>query len=312
MGGCRLWQYAEPADALRDALRLSEGMSYKNAVAGLRCGGGKGVLVRPPGGAPAGRVRNAALRDFGDLVASLDGRYLTAEDVGMTERDMGVIAERTPYVTGRSRRAGGSGDPSPATALGVLTAIEVACERVFGSRDLEGRSVCVVGLGHVGLPLARMLHGAGARLTVTDIDRARRADAASLGARWLTPQKAMAADVDVLAPCALGGTLNPESVPLLRARVIAGAANNQLSTPGVAQLMADRGLLWAPDFVTNAGGVINIGVELEGPYDAQVARERVLGIGRTLADVFDDAEARGVTTFEAAMDRARALIARGR
>jgi len=311
MGGCRLWHYAEPADALRDALRLSEGMSYKNAVAGLRCGGGKGVLVRPPGPAPSGRARNDALRDFGDLVASMDGQYLTAEDVGMAERDMAVIAERTPHVTGRSRRAGGSGDPSPSTALGVMTAIEVACERVFGSRDLQGRSVCVVGLGHVGLGLARLLRKAGATLVVTDIDRARRADAEALGARWLTPQKAMAANVDVLAPCALGGTLNHESLPTLRARVIAGAANNQLSTEEIGIALAERGILWAPDFVANAGGVVNIGVELDGPYDPRVARERVLGIGTTLAEVFDDAEARGVTTLQAAMDRARARIAAG-
>ena len=308
MGGCRLWHYAEPADAIRDALRLSEGMSYKNAVAGLHCGGGKGVIVRPPGAAPSGRARNAALRDFGDLVASMNGRYLTAEDVGMTERDMAVIAERTPHVTGRSRRSGGSGDPSPSTALGVMTAITVSCERAFGSSDLAGRSVCVVGLGHVGLPLARLLRDAGATLTVSDIEPARRADAEALGARWLTPQKAMAAKVDVLAPCALGGTLNAQSVPALRSRVIAGAANNQLSEPEIAAALTDRGILWAPDFVANAGGVINIGVELDGPYDPDVARERVLGIGTTLAAVFADADARGITTFQAAMERARALI----
>ncbi len=308
MGGCRLWHYDSPDEAVRDALRLSEGMSYKNAVAGLHCGGGKGVLVRPRV-TPTGRELGAALRDFGDLVASLDGRYLTAEDVGMTERNMAVIAERTPYVTGRSRRSGGSGDPSPWTALGVKAAIEVSCERAFGSRDLAGRSVCVVGLGHVGLPLAKLLIKAGAQVVATDIDPGRRVDAEKIGARWTTPGRAMGAAVDVLSPCALGATLNADTVPNIKAKVVAGAANNQLSEPAVADQIERRGIVWAPDFVANAGGVINIGVELDGPYDPADARSRVLEIGATLESIFADADKRSITAYAAAMDRARRLIA---
>lgn len=304
MGGCRLWHYNTPEAAIRDALRLSEGMSYKNAVAGLHSGGGKGVLARPYK-SPSRRELNAALRDFGDLVASLNGRYLTAEDVGMSERNMAVIAERTRFVTGRSRRSGGSGDPSPWTALGVQCAIEVACERAFGSPNLDRRSVCVVGLGHVGLPLAKALVKAGARVTATDIDPGLRAVAERAGIRWTTPGRAMAAAVDVLAPCALGATLNEQTLPKIRARVVAGAANNQLSEPGIAGLIEQRGIVWAPDFVANAGGVINIGVELDGPYDPAEARRRVLQIGPTLAEIFADADTRSITSYHAAMDRAR-------
>lgn len=304
-----MWHYERPELAIRDALRLAEGMSYKNAVAGLPCGGGKGVIVRPPGPAPNGRVRNAALRDFGDLVEECGGRYLTAEDVGMAERDMAVIAERTTRVCGRSIRAGGSGDPSPWTALGVLTAIETVCERIHGSRNLRGRSVAVVGLGHVGMPLAQLLSGAGARLVVADIDRSKRAAAHALGARWLTPAKALGAPVDVVAPCALGGVLDAESVATLQAGAVAGAANNQLADPSVATLLERRGILWAPDFVVNAGGVINIGVELRpAGYDPAIARRRVLAIGATLAAIIEDAVARRVTTLAAATERARALL----
>lgn len=307
-----MWHYERPELAIRDALRLSEGMSYKNAVAGLACGGGKGVIVRPPGPPPHGRIRNAALRDFGDLVEECGGSYLTAEDVGMAERDMAVIAGCTGHVCGRSTRAGGSGDPSPWTALGLLTAIETVCERLHGSRELRGRSVAVIGLGHVGLPLARMLSAAGARLVVSDIDRSKREQATALGARWLTPAKALAAPVDIVAPCALGGILDSGSVAGLQAGAIAGAANNQLADPAVADELERAGILWAPDFVVNAGGVINIGVELRrGGYDRKVARRRVLGIGDTLAALLDDAAARRVTTLAAAMARARALLVSG-
>lgn len=307
-----MWHYERPDAAIRDALRLSEGMSYKNAVAGLACGGGKGVIVRPSGPPPHGRARNAALRDFGDLVQECGGSYMTAEDVGMAERDMAVIAKRTTHVCGRSTRAGGSGDPSPWTALGVLTAIETVCERLHGSRELRGRSVAVIGLGHVGLALAQMLAAAGARLVVSDIDRSKRDHAKALGARWLTPARALAAPVDVVAPCALGGVLHAESVAALQAGAVTGAANNQLADESVAGLLQRAGILWAPDFVVNAGGVINIGVELRrGGYDPKVARRRVLGIGDTLAEILDDAAGRQITTLAAAMERARALLFNG-
>jgi leucine dehydrogenase len=223
---------------------------------------------------------------------------------------MTVIAEQTKHVSGLSRRSGGSGDPSPFTALGVLHAIEATCERRFGSASLKGRSVSVVGLGHVGLPLARLLAKAGAKLVVADIDRGKRAEADKLGARWATPAKALTAAVDVLAPCALGGVLNHESVPTLQAPAIAGAANNQLAANDVADLLRERDILWAPDFVCNAGGIINISVEFErGGYDADRAKTRTREIGDTVRRVFDEAGRSRATPLAAAMALARANLA---
>lgn len=309
LGGCRMWTYADNRAAVRDALRLSEGMTYKSAVAGLPLGGGKGVIVVPPGRALTSTERTAALLDFGDAVQRLGGTYITAEDVGTSTRDIGVIARVTPYVSGRSRRAGGSGDPSPFTALGVLHAIEATCERAFGSASLRGRSVAVVGLGHVGAALARLLRRAGATLVVTDVDRAKRDLARELGARWTTPEKALTAPVDVLAPCALGGVLDHDSVAALQAPAVAGAANNQLASVEVAELLHERGIVWAPDFVANAGGIINIAVELEpGGYDARRARARTREIGETTRRVLAAADADGITTLEAAMALARANL----
>src|SRR4051794_29878088 len=204
-------------------------MTYKSAVAGLPLGGGKGVIVLPPGRPLDAQLRRAALLDFGETVERLGGTYITAEDVGTSTRDMTVIARTTSHVSGLSRRTGGSGDPSPFTALGVLHAIEATVERAFGSPSLKGRSAAVVGLGHVGLRLAQLLSKAGAKLVVADIDRAKKAEADKLGARWATPAKAMTAPVDVLVPCALGGVLDHESVPGLQTPAIAGAANNQLA-----------------------------------------------------------------------------------
>jgi leucine dehydrogenase len=310
LGGCRMWTYDDNRAAMRDALRLAEGMTYKSAVAGLPLGGGKGVIVLRPGRPLDAKARRAALLDFGDAVQRLEGSYVTAEDVGTSTRDMTAIATRTSHVSGLSRRCGGSGDPSPFTALGVVHAIEATVERTFGSASLRGRSVAVVGLGHVGLRVARILARAGAKLVVADIDRARRDDAAKLGARWTTPAKAMAAPVDVLAPCALGAVLDHDTVPLLQAPAIAGAANNQLASTDVADLLRDRGVLWAPDFVANAGGIVNIAVELEPDgYDPARARARTRQIGDTLRRIFDDAAAAGASPLTAAMALARANLA---
>jgi leucine dehydrogenase len=313
LGGCRLWPYDDNRAAVRDALRLSEGMTYKSAVAGLPLGGGKGVIVLRPGEPLDARRRRAALLDFGDTVERLGGTYVTAEDVGTATRDMTVIAQRTRHVSGLSRRAGGSGDPSPFTAQGVLHALQATAERALGSASLRGRSVAVVGLGHVGLRLARLLHRAGARLVVADIDRAKRAEADRLGARWLTPAKALTAAVDLLAPCALGGVLDHDTVGLLQAPAIAGAANNQLASPAVAELLRDRGILWAPDFVANAGGIINIAVELaDGGYDPATARARTAAIGDTLRQVYDEAQATATTPLTAALALAHARLTSGR
>jgi leucine dehydrogenase len=311
LGGCRVWQYDDRRAAIRDALRLSRGMTFKSAVAGLPLGGGKGVIALPAGGAAlAGARRRAMLLDFADTVETLRGRYVTAEDVGTSTRDMRVIAQGTRHVTGLPVAAGGSGDPSPWTARGVEAAILASCERAFGTTSLRGRTVAVLGLGSVGLALARLLSRRGAALVVADIDEAKRAAAEQLAARWVSPAKALAAQVDVLAPCALGGILDHESVPRLQAAVVAGAANNQLAEESVADLLAARGILWAPDFVANAGGIINISVELgPGGYDRARARRRVAALGDTLRQVYDDAAAGQITPLTAAMELARRRLA---
>jgi leucine dehydrogenase len=311
LGGCRLWRYEDTRAAVRDALRLSSAMTLKAAAAGLPLGGGKGVIaLRGP--APTGSARRNLLLDFGETVDALGGRYLTAEDVGTATRDMAVIARATRYVTGLPRARGGSGDPSPATAVGVEAAILATCERAFGTASVKGRSVAVVGLGHVGLRLARALARRGARLVVADIDRAKRAEAGRLGARWMTPARAMTAPVDVLVPCALGGVLDEETVPALQAPAVAGAANNQLAHDDLAEALRARGVLWAPDFVCNAGGIINIAVELEPEgYDPRRAGERVRGVADTLRAVLD-AAGTATTPLAAAKALAARRLAQGR
>ncbi len=308
LGGCRMWGYSDARQALRDALRLSRAMTFKSAVADLPLGGGKGVIMTAPGAVLPGELRTAALLDFGDTVESLGGRYITAEDVGTSSRDMRVIAERTRHVAGLPARMGGSGDPSPFTALGVESAIRACCERVFGSSSLRSRTIAVVGLGHVGSRVAKRCARAGARLVVGDIDVGKRRLAEELGADWLEPEEALEAKVDVVAPCALGAVLNHETVPRLRCRIVAGAANNQLADESVAEVLSAREILWAPDFVVNAGGIINIAEEQHG-YDAGAARRRVRRIGDILLEIFDRADARSVTPLVAAMDLAHARLA---
>jgi leucine dehydrogenase len=311
LGGCRMWRYDDSASGVADALRLARAMTYKAACAALPLGGGKGVIMLRDG-APRGHARRDVLLDFGETVDAVGGAYITAEDVGTSSRDMTVIAEATKHVSGLAQSRGGSGDPSPYTALGVEAALLASCERAFGDTSLKGRSVAVVGLGSVGLRLARLLARRGAQLLVADIDERKRAEADKLGARWVAPDRALVADVDVLAPCALGGVLNEDTVPRLQAPVIAGAANNQLADDSIADRLAQRGILWAPDFVANAGGIINIAVEFEpGGYDPKVARRRVQGVGDTLRAIFD-AAAGGITPLTAAMELARRRLAEPR
>jgi leucine dehydrogenase len=308
-----MWTYAAPWAAAMDALRLSRAMTFKSAVAGLPLGGGKGVIMLPAGSAPpTADARRDVLLDFAEAVDALGGAYVTAEDVGTSEPDMAVISELTTHVGGLPEERGGSGDPSPWTALGVEAAIRVAAARVLGSADLAGRTVAVVGLGHVGAPLAELLSAAGARLIVADIDERRRALADRLGAEWTDPATALTAEVDVLAPCALGGVLDDAMVPRLRARAIAGAANNQLAHDGVAAALAARGILWVPDFVANAGGVINISVELEPDgYSRERADAKVRGVGDTVRTVLDHADATGATPLAAALEIAHRRVAEG-
>jgi leucine dehydrogenase len=311
LGGCRMWVYEDSRAAVRDALRLSRAMTLKSAVAGLPLGGGKGVIMLPAGTAAPDDVRRRdALLDFGDTVAQLGGRYITAEDVGTSDADMTVIAERTEHVAGLALERGGSGHPSPWTALGVETAIRVTCERVWGSGDLAGRTIAVIGLGSVGSALARGLAAGGASLIVADVAPGKRALAIELGARWVEPEEALRAEADLVAPCALGGVLDDTTVPELRCRAVVGAANNQLASDDVADELHARGILWTPDFVANAGGIINIAVELEPDgYAPDRARERVLAIGDTVRTVLDMAEAEGTTPLAAAQELARRRLA---
>ena len=306
-----MWTYGDSRDAIADALRLSRAMTFKAAVAGLPQGGGKGVIMRRAGEPPLGPDdRRGALLDFAETVDMLDGRYRTAEDVGTSDADMNVIAELTQHVTGLAVERGSSGDPSPWTALGVQEAIQVACERVFGTPDLSERSIAVVGLGRVGGALARSLAAAGARLVVADLDEGKRELADELQADWTDPDAALLADVDVLAPCALGGALNDDTVPLLQCRAIAGAANNQLAAEVIAERLRARGILWVPDFVANAGGIINISVELEPEgYAPERAEERVRAVGGTVRTIFDEAEATDATPLAAAMALASRRLA---
>jgi len=304
LGGCRLWSYATTEEAVADAERLSQAMTFKAAAADLPLGGGKSVIALAPGETLEGERRRAAFHDFAELVDSLDGRYVTAEDVGVGEPDMAEVARHTRHVVGKPVALGGAGDPSPCTAMGVELAIRAA----LGDASLDGRAITVAGLGHVGAHLAMRLAHAGARLTVTDIDTGKRDLAAQLDARWVEPDEAISTPADVFAPCALGGVLTAESVERLQAPVVAGAANNQLATEDVAALLHARGVLWAPDYIANAGGLVHVAAELDG-YDADDVRRRVHGIADTLREVFDRARDEDITTLAAAEALVEARLA---
>ncbi|MEV4347346.1 Glu/Leu/Phe/Val dehydrogenase dimerization domain-containing protein [Actinoplanes sp. NPDC049596] len=307
LGGCRLKPYADWRDGLEDALRLSAAMSEKCALAGMPHGGGKTVVVAPP---ETDFDRAAALRDVGAVIEKLGGTYATGPDVGTGPDDMVTIGERTSHVFCRPAEAGGSGDSSPATAIGTVAALRAVCAHLFGDAAPAGRSFAVLGLGHVGSRVARLLAEAGAKLVVSDVDPARRQLADELGAVWTSPQECLTAAVDVLVPAALGGVLTPATVPALRCAAVAGPANNQLDAPGTAGLLDERGILWAPDPIVSAGGVIRAtAVELHRETPAEVAA-RLDGIATTLAGVFAAAEREGVTPAAAATAEARRRIRR--
>jgi leucine dehydrogenase len=314
LGGARLWTYRALGDGIADALRLSEAMTYKAAAAGLDLGGGKAVLCAPPDRELSDDLRRRLMLDLGDVVESLEGRYVTAEDVGTGTADMTVIGERTSHVVGRPVDAGGSGDPSPVTARGVEAAIRASCEHRYGSSDLAGRTIAIIGLGHVGLALAERLAAAGAELIGSDIDADRRGAAERLGARWIAATDAMTAECDVLAPCALGGAIDAENVGDLRCEIVCGSANNVLAHDSLAAELATREILYAPDFIANAGGLINVYGELNH-LEPERLDELVDGIGEALASVFEVADSRGVTPLEAAravaMERLEAVSEAG-
>ncbi len=309
LGGARMWTYGAGLDALGDALRLSAGMTYKAAAAGLDLGGGKGVINAPAGGAFDPHLREAMLLDFADLVESLDGRYITAEDVGTGTEDMTIIHGVTSHVTGLPPEDGGSGDPSPFTAMGVEAAIRACIAYRRGAPDLDGLRIVVVGLGHVGSRLAARLTAAGAKLTVADADPAKRVLAERLGARWVEPAEAMRARCDVLAPCALGGVIGEASVSTLGAGIVCGAANNQLTHEGLAERLAERGIIYAPDFIANAGGLVNVYREHCG-LDEDWARDHTAGIEDTMTRILAIAEDRGIVPLTAAYELARERLDR--
>jgi leucine dehydrogenase len=307
LGGARLWHYKSPGDAVADALRLSEAMTLKAAAARLDLGGGKAVLC-DDGELTNGR-RHDLLLDLGDLVEALDGRYITAEDVGTGTEDMAVIRERTSHVVGLPPAMGGSGDPSPLTARGVEAAIRACCERRYGSPDLSDRTVCVIGIGHVGARLVERLVRAGCEVVATDIEPRKRVTAEQLGARWIASESAIAAQCDVLAPCALGGAIDAGNVDELRCEIVCGSANNVLADDSLADRMHDRGIVYAPDFIANAGGLIHVYAEIH-ELDRARTKRLVDGIHETIAHVLDEAEERKATPLEAAKQLAAERLER--
>lgn len=303
VGGCRMWSYPDWRDGLADALRLSSAMSLKCAAAGIDHGGGKTVIALPPGAEldPARRI--AVMEDLGDVVERLGGTYHVGEDVGTGPEDIQVVRRRTRW-TSRPRVDRGADGPEP-TAVGVLEAIRATARHAFGSGDLSGRRLAVVGLGHVGLPLARMLAAEGAELLVSDIDEGRRAAAQELGAGWLAPAEANFAEVDVLVPAALGGLVDVGTIDRLRCAAIVGPANNQLVDERWAEALQARGITWAPDFVVNAGGVVfEVGVALDELSEDE-AMARVRTIGSRLDAVLARASATGETPLAVALGDVR-------
>ena len=309
LGGTRFLPYPSEDEALADVLRLAEGMTYKAAVAGLDQGGGKAVII----GDPAELRTDELMRAYGRFVHALAGRYLTAEDVGTTQADMDVIRSVTPYATGTSEALGGSGDPSPATALGVLSAMKALMFMSSGTDSVAGGHVVVAGVGKVGSALVGHLVREGARVTVADVnptavERVRAADGAAADIDVVSAVDAHRVPCDIYSPCALGGGLNASTIPELRCWAVAGAANNQLASSDCGRLLADAGVLYAPDYVVNAGGIINIAEERRpSGYSRERAYANVRRIYDTTLDVFDAAKEDGVTTVEAA-----AVIARRR
>lgn len=311
MGGVRLQRYATPHDGLADGLRLAGAMTLKQAAADLPYGGGKAVLAVPD--IPAGEERRTLFTRYAELVNSMGGTYVTAADMNTGQADMDVVGERCRHVLGRSPERGGSGDPAPSTATGVFHGIVATARRAFDSADLAGRTVLIQGVGAVGLPLAELLRGAGAAAVLADPNADRvAATAERLGASVVHPDEVIGAECDVFAPCATGGILSAETIPTLRCSVVAGAANNQLATPEAAEQLRDAGILYAPDFVINAGGVIHLaGYETLGWDDAKMA-SRLEAIGETLTEVFDAADREGITTDVAARRLAQTRIAAAR
>lgn len=306
LGGTRFYPYPSGPAALTDVLRLARSMTYKSALAGLDLGGGKAVII----GDPLADKTETLLRVYAQFIDSLGGRYLTAEDVGTTQADMDTISRETRSVTGTSPQLGGSGDPSEATACGVCWSMRATAAHLYGSPDLAGLHVVVSGVGKVGASLVRLLCGDGAKVTVSDVDDtaiARLTSDPTLEVHAASLASAHTTQCDIFAPCALGAVLNPRTIPELRCRAVVGAANNQLETEKDAGRLAERSILFVPDFVANAGGVINIADGLVG-YDRDRALASVERISATTTEILGLSEGEGLTTVAAAESLAKARI----
>ncbi len=304
LGGTRMWNYKTEEEALVDVLRLSKGMTYKASAAGLNLGGGKAVII----GDPKSDKSEGLFRAFGTFVNSLGGKYITAEDVGTTVKDMEHIFAETPFVTGIPEAFGGSGDPSPYTAYGVLMSIKASVKQKLGKDSLDGVHVAVQGLGNVGKHLVKYLHDEGARLTVTDIDTDKvEYICKTYGAENADPMGIVTSKCDVFAPCALGAVINDETVSKLQTTIVAGGANNILAESKHGDMLKKQGVLYAPDFVANAGGLMNVFVELEG-YSKERAMDKVEAVYDNMMEVFKIAEKEGVPTYKAAQIMAQKRI----
>jgi len=297
LGGTRMWNYASEQDALVDVLRLSRGMTYKSAVAGINLGGGKAVII----GDPKKIKTEALLRSFGKFIDNLGGKYITAEDVSMNSRDMEIIHMETDYVTGLPESMGGSGDPSPVTAMGVWMGMKASAKKVFGNESLTGKKVIVQGLGNVGRHLIEYLDKEKAELLVFDIDEEKiKAVANQYKVKVLSAQELYSVDADIYAPCALGATVNSQTLEQLKVKIICGSANNQLADEEIhGKMVEEKGILYAPDFVVNAGGIINVYYELEG-YNRERALAHAERIYDTTIKIFEIAEKEKIPTYLAA------------
>ena len=305
LGGTRMWQYKNESEAINDVLRLSRGMTYKSAITGLNLGGGKAVII---GDAKTQKTPELMLR-FGEFVNSLGGRYITAEDVGMTTADMDLVRTVTPYVTGISEEKGGAGNPSPITAYGVFMGMKAAAKYAYGNDHLEDKVVYVQGVGNVGEALVESLSNEGAKVFISDINQGRLEEIRDkYNVKIYEGDNLYAEEMDIYSPCALGATINDETLPQLKAKVIAGAANNQLADENKhGLLLREKGIVYAPDFLINAGGIINVYAELEN-YDRKEIIRKTENIYNTTLEILKNAEANGVTTHQAAFDIAQGRI----
>ncbi len=305
LGGLRMWPYKTEQEALNDVLRLSRGMTFKNAVAGLNLGGGKAVII----GDPAKDKSEALFRTFGRFINSLNGRYITAEDVGIDVNDMEYVFRETEFVTGVHQVHGGSGDPSPFTAYGALQGLMASLSHKFGNEEVGNYSYAVQGLGHVGMEFVKLLREQGAKVFVTDINQEAVSRAVDEhGCEAVSLDAIYDVDADVYSPCALGGTVNAQTLPRLKCKVICGAANNQLATDAIGDELAGRGILYAPDYAVNSGGVMNVSLEIDG-YNRERAMRMMRTIYYNLGRIFKIADQDGIPTYKAADRMAEERIA---